>query len=353
MTRPRIWIDGRPMDTILPTGELKLSSRVTDRGVGPWEARWGVVRHDLRRHPLIRDRALIDVRLGGLVIWSGVLPEANLDADELVASGAIRDGETAVPFNAAGYLTTIPNVALDQGIARGALSWRRPASISAVALAGPDGTATTDEPEITSINRLMDAVGDRFDTYWEVKPDRRVGLRSLTEANPTVLLAPGVGELGTTSTDRVDVIALRYNSATSGHLATVRYPATTPEGGSETGIDVTNMGPITGALSLAQGIWNRTRGLSGWTNGYTVAAGQVCNRYGGRMHLGLVAAGMAMRAIGAPDPRDGTKAHTDTVIGECEWDTEERTLQLNPVGLVASTLDAVLEDLAPGAQVLG
>jgi hypothetical protein len=202
----------------------------------------------------------------------------------------------------------------------------------------------------------LDARAEDVDNPIGWRVDRQRVLRAVEDSEDEVdwFIVPGAGEMGAADDERVDRMFVRYLvSGGSGTLATASYPASTPAGGIERGADITNRGELTATAAgkIAEGVWRKMNGHSGWTNGLTVTRSQVTTPGGIAANLALIKAGDTMRLLGVPDPR-GLNHHIDVVIGDTEYDWSAGTIQLNPVGLAARTFEAVLEDTAPGATPL-
>lgn len=352
ITRPEVRIDGWWMSGIAPWGDLHTSTRLT----GDWQASWSMIRDPrkrLQRHPALVYGAAVEVKIGPATVWVGSLTEPDWDSGEVVALGAPREAEGALSLTATGTMTTKPNTAIDQAISRGALSWTRPSSsdFGNTAIGQADGAG-----DLKSVARLLDARAEDVDNPIGWRVDRRRVLHAVAddETDPDWFITPGAGEMGAADDERVDRMFVRFSdSGAGGALATASYPAATPAGGIERGADITGRGQVTAtkAGKIAEGIWRKMNGNSGWTNGLSVNRSQVTTPGGIAANLALIKAGDAMRLLGVPDPR-GLAHHVDVVIGETDYDWTAGTIQLNPVGLAARTFEAVLEEASPGATAL-
>lgn len=350
-TGPEVYVDGRMMTGIARWGELHTVTRLT----GDWEITWRMIRATrkrLQRHSAFHYGAPVDVRFGPIPVAVGSLTEPDWDSGDMTALGAPRQAEDAQCFTAAMETTTKPNTAIDQAIARGVLNWTRRDTFG-TAKVGQDDDASTD---LKSVARLLDAWAEE-DGHGDWRVDRRRMLRIVDNslaAQPDWMVTPGVGELGVASDDRIDRVFIRYLDSTSGAaLTTASWPAASPAGGVERGWYVGNRGPITPtkATNIAKGIWKKMNGESGWTNGITATRSQVTTFGGQAANLALIKAGDTMRLLGVPDPR-GLGHNLDVVIGETDYDWAAGEIQLNPVGLAASSIDAIVEDISPGATAL-
>lgn len=338
-TRPEIRVGGFRLSSIAPQGWAEL--RHTTRPTGVWEVSWSIPKTWRWRHPALVRGALVELMHGPICIGTCTLDEPDWDAGKFVALGSCRDGETAVSITAAGETTTKPNTAIDAAIARGVVSWTRLDDFGTTAVGELDSGGG-----LVTLQSVLDAWAQENESGWAVDNQRHLIIRELDETTVDWLVVPGSGVLGSAAEERVDRVFVRYISSTNGKRATASYPSTTPVGGVEKPVDITDRGKMTStkATSIAKGIWSDLQGHSGWTNGLTVKGGQVTTLGGIVADLALVKAGDTMRLIGVPDPR-GTAHNLDVVIGDTEYDWAEDELQLNPVGLAARDDAAVLEQV--------
>lgn len=349
-TPPEIFVGGVPLTSMAKWGDLVTSTRV----VGDWGASWSLIRDPrgrLPKNPLFRRGARVQVKLGPRVVWSGSLVKPDWDSGELTAIGRPRQGEGAICLlNALGQTTSNPDSAVTQAIARGALDWGWAGSLHNGSVLGATGKAE----RFDSVARLLDAAGEQLGWRWYIDQQGfvRTGPYPI-EADVRWFLDPGGVEMGTTDVEQVDRVFVRYlDSTASGALSTASYPAATPPGGFEQGVAVTHMGAISPseAAQIAEGLWTRTQ-ATGWTNGFTVTADRVTSLGGQRPHLSSVRGGHGARALGLPDVR-GIGFHTDFAIGETELRWSDKTLQVNPEGLVSDTFEDAIESIAPGGVAL-
>lgn len=348
-TRPQVWIDGLPLESICTFGSLRTSTRLN----GDWQASWRIRSlrtREFLRHPAFHQSAPVEVKLGPIVCWAGYFPEQDWTTGEMVALGSPREAEDALCFTEDEQTTTKPNVAIDSAILRGVVNWVRRHDFGAARVGKDDDTA----PTFSQLAQLLDArceeIGDGI--QWRI--DRRRGLVLYTpdETAPEYLIIPGTDDMGVAGDERVDRFFTRYSDSTDGGaLKTASYPALTPVGGREKGASLLNRGEIspTRAGKVTRSVWSKLAGRTGWTNGVNLTTGQITTMGDTPAELGLVRAGQAARRLGAPDPRSLAK-HTDFVIGETEFDWDEEKLQINPVGMVS--FNRVLEDTSPGAVPL-
>jgi hypothetical protein len=338
VTKPQIRVGGWWLSGIVQHwGGLKTSTRLR----GDWEASWEVILPAGQRHPALVYGARVEVYLGPQRVFVGTLTEPDWDSGEMVAIGACREGESTPALTSGGVATTKPNTAVDAAITRGVLSWTRVGNFGTTAVGADD-----DQGGVYSVQSLLDAWAAEQDptSGWRINRNRELTIEIPTETDPAWFVVPGSGEMGSADDDRVDRIFVRYVSSANGRLATASYPAASIAGGVEKTMDITDRGrkSSTQATNIAKSQWNKLQGRSGWTNGLTVTSGQVTTKGGVRADLALIRAGQSMRLLGVRDLR-GLASNTDVIIGDTEYDWDEDTLQINPVGLAAGDVESSLE----------
>lgn len=338
ITRPEVRVGGRWLSGIAPNwGGLKTGTRTN----GDWQASWTVVLKPHQRPPALRYGASVEVHLGPEVLFVGSLTEPNWDSGEMVAIGACRESESTPALTAAGVATTKPNTAVDAAISRGVVSWTRVGNFGTTAVGDDD-----DQGGLYTVQSLLDAWAEENLSGWRVDRNRALVIDTPTEDDPAWFVVPGSGVLGSADEERVDRIFVRYMSTSAGKLATASYPAASVVGGVERPMDITDRGRMssTRAAAIAEAEWEKLRGRSGWTNGLALTAGQVTTPGGVRADLALIRAGQSIRLLGVPDVR-GLASNTDVIIGDTEYDWDEDTIQINPVGLASRDAESALEEV--------
>ncbi|MCL2611941.1 MAG: hypothetical protein FWD95_01775 [Nocardioidaceae bacterium] len=351
VTRPEVYVAGLPLSSVAPLGAWGSLHTKTIQ-TGDDEATWSFLNPTgklLPRHPALVYGAPVAVRLGPVPIWVGALSEPNWDSGDFTAVGAPHEAEGALCLTSSGQTTSAPNVAVDAAIARGAVGWTRRDDFGSTALAQADDGSTT----LTYLDQLLDAWATENNSGWAINQHRQLIITGPPAAKtmPDWFITPGTGDLGQAADNRVDRVFVRYVSTASGNpLATASYPATTPEGGKERGVNITSRGAITAAraTAIAQGLWGKLAGESGWTNGLTLDRTQVATPGGLPATLGLMRGMDTMRLLGVSDPR-GLGHHLDVVIGDTDMDWDADSLQANPTGLVSRSLEDVLTQDFPNS----
>jgi hypothetical protein len=263
--------------------------------------------------------------------------------------GYHRESEGVVATTADGRPTTKTNVGVDQGIARGVLSWTRVDDFSSLGWA-PDGDYDTDDPEMLLIDEMLDSRTAEIDKEWMVDAQRR-----LIQYDPSTtvdwIVPPGIVAMGTATDERIDRVFLTYrDSDDNDHRRLVSYPATTPISGVEARAAVDRKHPITQAKadSYAETIYKRVNGgKDGWTNGVTLSPGQLLTPGGQYANPSHVRGNHKVRLLGIPDPRDGVAGDTTFHIDTVAWDVTAQSLQLNPIGLADRSFESIARRVLP------
>jgi hypothetical protein len=332
---PEVFVAGRPLTSIDWWGELTVAHRWP---LGSWEAAWSMPLQPWRRPPQLTANAAVEVRVGGWPIWAGNLAEPDWATGRFAAVGACRQGETAICLDSGGNTTSIPDTAVDQAIARAAVNWTKPASISAVAFAP---TAETRAPNYVAA--LLDAYALSANKRWFVDQWRAVRLAD-DPTVPTAAVMPDNGVLGVATETQAAKVYARYLDSTSGAYATVSYGSGRPERGVL--LDPEKVGSLSAAQATAraQAIWAPLQAQTGWTNGITVAEGELLTLGNRPKALWNFAAGQMVRLLGVRDMR-GLSTNTDVVIGESVWNPGQQTLTINPVGMVDRDFASIIESV--------
>lgn len=336
--RPELRVGGYLLSSIVRWDGLKHSGDLN----GDVDLSARIIFKNDWRHPALRDKAPVELMRGPACLWAGTLVEPDWDAGTIGAVGASRDADNAMALDALGNASTKPNEVIDAAIARGALSWRRVADFTNTEVGEPGSGLTT-------VRSVLDAWATKNGQAWHVDSRRRLIIVPAAETAINWLVTPGAGVLGTAGTERVDVVFVRYLNKTTGRRDTASYPAVSPTRPVEKPKEIFDRGPLlpAEAVAIATGLWTEANsGRAGWTNGLTLAAGQVTNLGGREADPAFVRAGQGMALRSVPDPR-GLARNTSIVLGDVEYDWGSGELQANPRGLAAqdeqSALDSVTE----------
>lgn len=339
---PQIRVGGMWLSTIAGWGDLEVKHGRN----GPFEATWNMALGDTERpSPLIRN-ARVEVYAGPTMVWCGALGQPDWDAKSFAAIGIARQAEGAECMTSGGAITSKPNTAIDQAAARDVVWWTRAGDFGNTDIAGVEGDVSNDDPDPGKLTDLLDLWARENDSQWRVTADGRLVIDPEDETEPDWLILPGVGVLGEADDDVADRVFIRYNDSTAGKIRYASYPASTPANGIERRGSVVKRGPMSAsrALAIATGMYRQAQaGRIGWTNGIEVTDQQIITKGGHPANLALIRAGQTVRMLDTPDPRNGGR-NLDFVIGESTWRPVERTVQLNPVGMVKRTWEELLAD---------
>jgi hypothetical protein len=336
-----IRVGGRWMDEIAPWAPPKWSS-TADGGCA--DASWRLYAPATFRHPALRRGQLVEIRLGAMNAWKGVLsePTYNEDGWEVAASGLSSDaGDGSSGFlalNGAGDPTTYIDDAIDRAIDRG-LRWQRPDSLQA----GPFGDGSTDE--VSYLADLLDRWSDSVSKRWGVDADGNV----YATADPTVPMwhmTPGSGTFGLADDEFATDIYLRYYdpSLTPGLAHAGDTVAALAYHRKEELVDGRDYGAITTiqADGFTQGFLDKGAARLGWTNTVEPTRYQLTTPGGAPASLPLVRGQQMVRLHGITDEQGQPLAYVDFVIGTAEYDATTDSLSLAPVGMAPRSLADIL-----------
>lgn len=331
-TSPMVFIDGRPLQSMAMWGDLKIADRWP---YGCWEMQWNVILKPYQRIPRFATGAIVEARMGSGVRWRGTLGQPDWDTGAMRAFGLARRGEEAMALDVSEATTSVPDVAVDQAIARGVLPWRRRVSLSAVPFAATESTA-----QLNYVTALLDAWANSEGKRWGV--DARGDVYAAEDPTvPSIHVRPGAGELGVSDRNEVARIFGRFE-ALDGSYQTASVGAGAPE----VGMSLFKYGPIdmVKATAVITGIRDRVQAAPGWSNGLTLTADQVTTTGGQRLGLDRVVAGKMARLLGLYDAR-GRWASTDIVLAGSDWDVTAGMVAVEPVALDDETLAGVTADM--------
>lgn len=342
----KIRCDGRPLVSEVTWGDLSYSYGWPN---GCADASLRITRPSQQRPRIVRRGVLLEVTWGGWPIWAGTLdqPEWNGREAQLKAVGLYKLGEAYKAFNLDGTTTDNPAVAIVAAATQRGLPWiwTTAGGIPNVSLGG----GTTDP--VNSILDLLEATGEQNGMRWGVNA-RRQAYMFADPTTPEYHIPAGVVDMPQSSEGYKSRIVLRYQH-TNGGFRTMWWPGITMPASTadwtanerlwsynEWTRDVTeDLGPISDAQAqtLAQKLYELGGSATpGWANGVTVAYGQILNRGGRPVHPAAVEAGKMVRLHGVPDELRGTN-HVDFVIGDTSYKHGDKSVGINPVGIVVNT----------------
>lgn len=332
--RPWIRVAGVPLETHAPVGDIVIEHRWP---FGCWEAKWSMVLRPRQRLAGIVKGAKVEVLLGSLQIWAGTLTDLDRREGTFVASGSARLAEHVPALNSSGKTTTVPDAAIDRGIALGWLDWTRPASISNVAYAGADSTTTDASDRLNTVAALLDAYTAENNLRWGVDAYRRV-YKATDPTEVTWDMHPTTQVLASASDRLAGTVVARWLNLATGMLAT----STTGTGLPIATVDLTNLGALTSTrvTTISNTILTRAAAAGGTVGSFEIGADQIR----GRPHLARIVAGQRARLLGQFDPDTGTSTTPSLVLGVTSWDVAGRVVTCSPVDAAARSLSEIVAE---------
>lgn len=334
---PQVYVAARPVAALAPVGDLTIRHSWPAAGIGgPVGASFSLLLPAAKRPAWLVKEAPAEVRVGGWPILSGSVAEVDWIGGKIDIDGAALEGGTTACLTAAGNTSSTPETILDAAIARGALTWSRPASISTTALTDGDETA-----QLNSVTDMLARYADENDARLYVDPSRRL-LEGTDPTTPSFIALPGSGELAWASEKQADAVIGRWYSSSGALNNTI-----VGSGAIEQIVDLTNSGILntTRATEILKSILRKAT-AGGWANGLTLTSAD----FAGRPHLAAVAdqvgRGMMLRLLGQRDPREGRApvGFVDVVVESSEWNVSEGTISLDPRGIVARDFASILAE---------
>lgn len=301
---------------------------------GCWQIDWSMALGPTERPPYMVEGAPVEVLIGSRPVFAGYLSELGWDDGTFSASGAAREGEEALCFAADGTTSSTPDVVIDAAIARGVLSWSRPASLSNVVLTTGDDTEAQNY-----ITDLLDTWATTAGKRWAVNADRQV-YAATDPTTPAYYIAYGVAEFGVADDALVGTLSGGWFDVNGApHITRVGT------GRPEVAVNMENLGPIDSATatSVLNGILAKAGARLAFTSAVTVDQSTVTSPGGVHPELWQLRAGLLYRMVGLRDPRSGLP-YTDVLMGESVWDVDAQSVQLAPIDLAARDLSSIVAD---------
>lgn len=338
--RSQIVVNGSWLSGIGAWGDLKYSTAAD----GGCEAvSWTLSKPRGFSHPALQAGKLVELKAQARTFWSGELAEPDFDPDRgwtYNAKGLIAQGDTALAFDAGGNTTSTPDTAIDQAIARGAVDWVRPSSISAAAFANTDQT-----DGVNKVNDLLFAYATSVSKRVRVDGDRTIGLYS-DPTTPDYYLAAGLAQVGLADEDYVTDLYLRYLNKATRKYATVHVWDTTASGVNrkEAPVDLTPRGLMSTAqaTSIGNGLLAKGAARYAMTQSVKPSSLQLTTPGGKPAALHRVRGGMLVRAWDVRTTQGAPLPYYDFVIGRTEYVDREEQIMLAAVDLADRNLTDVL-----------
>lgn len=331
--RPWIRVAGVPLETHAPVGEMFVEHRWP---FGCWEAKWSMALRPRQRLPGIVKGAKVEVLLGSLQIWAGTLTEPDRSEGNFVASGSARLAEHAPAMNSSGKTTTVPDTAIDRGIAAGWLDWTRPASISNVAYAGTDSSTTDGSDQLNTVAALLDAYTLENNVRWGVDAYRRV-YKATDPTEVTWDMHPAQQVLASASDRLAGTIVARWADSSG-----VKFTTTTGSGLPVVPISLLERGDLTLArvTAISNTILTRAAAAGGTVGSFEIGSDQIR----GRPHPARIVAGQRSRLLGQFDPDTGTSTTPSLVLGVTSWNVAGQVVTCSPVDAAARSLSEIVAE---------
>jgi hypothetical protein len=291
-------------------------------------------------HPALVRGALVQCYDGGVCVWCGRLGQPG-ENGSVSAVGLWDEANSVYALDGSGNATNVPDTAIDAAIARGAVTWTRPASLSAASW------GTAGEPML--LVELLDKAMAGLNLRWWVDATGVVQAAADT-TTPAYYVPSAAAAYGPTLVDDNYFSHLigRYLVSTGPDVyATVTAGDTAAAarwGRREAPVDLTPMGVISGATALLQ-VQRRlllTGARLGFGESLNLGYGQITTPGGTPVALTMPRAGEMVRLLGVRNPATAAPYY-DIVIGRSSYKDGDATVQLSPVELSARNLSDVLQ----------
>lgn len=348
----QVCIDGKLLTSAATWGELET--------IHGWpgdclEMSWSMTTRYKAHAPIFHRDAVVTANIAGYPVWGGLLqePEWNGRDAQVTARGWYRVGENYPALTADLVATNNPHHVIVDQQARG-LPWRMTAGTI------PDIAFPDDDDEIgnRSVAGLMDSWAEWFGAWhWGVDPTRRVyfaqDAAAVAGAQPHYHVPAGSGELSDSDEGFASHVVLAYAN-TSGGYSRVMYPPpgspVTPYerqwGHNDFRRDITDLGPVDDATAaiIAQSVYERAKLRPAWTSGLELLPGELRTRGGVAADFTRVRGNQIVRVHGVRDVIAQTP-YIDFTIGKVTRKQGEKSISIDPVGVVASTPEDIYQKL--------
>jgi hypothetical protein len=340
--------------------DIQIITRWGDGACGMYEAQWTMPLPPYFDHPVLRRGALVEImdgpyRVGSPLILTEPARGTGLDNPwQFVATGIGREVEGSNSFYAAdgsGNATTVPTTAVDQAITDG---WRISGRDSSVPATSPSALTTSDN--LNTVGAVVGAAADVAGKRWGVRNDNLLYFTADPTA-PSYQVTPGAVSLGVADDDYASTVKVRYLDSTTGTFLT--RTATNSQTAARYGVrqamvDITDRGPMTStaAQNVADQVLALDGGRLGWTNSLTVTSNELLTMGGVPANLSKAAEdvglGCMVRLHGISNDLLEYNGQTwlDVIIGQASYVDGAPTIQLDPLGLAARDLAAIVESIA-------
>lgn len=339
-----IRVDGTFLSRIATWGDLEWSERFDG---GCWEASWTMEVPEGWHHPAIRRGAIVEVLEGPVVLWTGLLAEPDRESWEMTATGLVREAERYTAIDAMDKATRRVNVAtLVAELYRG-LPWEV-GTLGALLPSWPSHAdpVQSDQGGLWMLDELWDAAAEAAGWHWGVGPDRLpYAVPEPTE--PTWRMTPGSGTLGLADDEYASHLVGRYYESATTLATSIRGNDDAAErwGRTERAVDLTGRGTLTASKvdAILDGMLEASRPRPGFSNALEPGPYDLTTLGGVPAHLPHVRAGQRVRLHGVQSEDLVPLPYVDFTIGEVRHEAGAESVYIEPLGLAASNLQAVLE----------
>lgn len=351
MTDFQITVDGQWVTSFARWGGLEWET-LADGGCG--EAQFDLHVPRTWHHPALRRGRVVQIWQAATPIHHSLLSEWEDDGTGVRTyhtvptwtqggAGSPRRGFAAL--DAAGNVTTDPDVGILQAIARGA-KWSHPN------LLGTGPLALGGEAPNLWLGDLLDAVAASIGKRWGINADGQVYFAA-DPTTPMWHIAPGLATVGLASEDYASSVRIRYQTGAATYATAVSTDATAAEEFLPTEAlgDATGYGVIAGTTAqaiadtiMATGLPKLVPTVPTQPNRYQITRGGV------PADLTMVRGGQMVRMFDVVDDAGAPLPSTDQIIGRTRYVAATDELTIEPVDLAHRTsMSDMLADLGGAA----
>lgn len=335
MTDVSVYVDGQNLAALGYVGDLRWSHQ---RPGGCWDASWSML--GLSRtaaSSVLRKGAEVRIYVGTWPAWTGVLDELADSMTTFSAQGYYRRAEKHL----AGSSDT--DTAIATAVTNG-IGWDY-----------TPGDAPTAVPtdQVEYLSQMLDTAATAGGERWGIDAHRRF-FSDVDATEPTLIVTPGLGIMGSAEDGQITRITGEYFSALAGTPPVPSTPLTvtaisgdeTPANFAAVFVDLKPRGVLTmaEAQSIIDGMLAKTGAQTVFNEGLTVARHQLLTTGGIPADPALVRDGQVVRVYGVVNP-DGSPVASGSValvIGKTEYAAGSSQISLSPVNKAPRNLSEIL-----------
>ena len=325
----RVWLDGLGIVTGLTYS--------TAYSGGANSATWNFLVPEAFEHRALTPGRRVEILNGASRVWKGRLQEPTPGTPW--NCGAVGIGAEAANFRA--YAPSSNNALalneiVDQAISRG-LQWTRAATLTTE-------TGTNQNSASMTVAAAMNQVADDNNQYWQLDNRGYVTMGS-APVGPTHLFYAIDTAGARTLNGFVTTLYLHYTDSTSKTIKTVvstNAAAAARFGPLEDEYDLSSVGTMAAghAQQYSDALLAKLTPRSYFSDQFTATKGQLCTLGGQPVDLATIAAGINMRVHYVAPSANGEiypGRQADILIAATEYDSDNETLTLTPVGPPSAT----------------